>query len=403
MSAPRTALLQVINAPGPAGTRLALFALALGGFGIGTTEFASMGLLPFISEDLDASIPAVGQSISLYAIGVVVGAPLITALAARVERKALLLGLMLTFVLGNGLSAVAPSLEWLFVARFLAGLPHGAYFGVAAVVASSLVARERRGTAVARVMLGLTVANILGVPFAAALGGALGWRSAYLLVVLLGVLTLVTLALWVPRTRNEGMASAAQEVRALARPQVVLTLTAGAVGFGGMFAVYTYISPTLTELTGLDITTVPWVLAAYGAGMTMGSLLAGPLIDRSVEGAALGAIALSAVALAFFGLFVQLPATAILGVVWIGVMGSIFTTSLQVRLLREAKDAPSLTAAMNHAAFNFANALGAFLGGAVISAGWGYRAPAWVGVGLALAGLLVLSAAVLRRRAARAA
>lgn len=398
MSAPRTALLQVIDAPGPAGTRLALFALALGGFGIGTTEFASMGLLPFISEDLDASIPAVGQSISLYAIGVVVGAPLITALAARVERKALLLGLMLTFVLGNGLSAAAPSLEWLFVARFLAGLPHGAYFGVAAVVASSLVARERRGTAVARVMLGLTVANILGVPFAAALGGALGWRSGYLLVVLLGVLTLVALALWVPRTRNEGMASTAQEVRALARPQVVLTLTAGAVGFGGMFAVYTYISPTLTELTGLDVTTIPWVLAAYGAGMTLGSLLAGPLIDRSVEGAALGAIILSAVALAFFGLFVQLPAAAVLGVVWIGVMGSIFTTSLQVRLLREAKDAPSLTAAMNHAAFNFANALGAFLGGAVISAGWGYRAPAWVGVGLALAGLLVLSTAVLRRR-----
>ena len=400
MPQPRTALLQVVDAPGPTGTRLALFALAMGGFGVGTTEFASMGLLPFIAEDLGASIPAAGQSISLYALGVVVGAPLITSLTARVERKTLLLALMLVFVLGNGLSAAAPSLEWLFAARFLAGLPHGAYFGVAAVVASSLVPRERRGTAVARVMLGLTIANIVGVPFAAALGGALGWRSAYLLVVLLGALTLVALALWVPRTRNEGMASAAQEVRALARPQVALTLLAGSVGFGGMFAVYTYISPTLTELTGLGIGAVPWVLAVYGVGMTAGSLLAGPLIDRSVERTALGAVALSGVALAFFGLFVHVPFAAVVGVLWIGVMGSIFTTALQVRLLREAKDAPSLTASMNHAAFNLANAVGAFLGGAVISAGWGYRSPAWVGVGLAVAGLLILGLAVLRRRRA---
>ncbi len=176
-----------------------------------------MGLLPYISRDLGVSIPAVGQSISLYAIGVVVGAPLITALAARVERKTLLLGLMFAFVLDNGFSAVAPSLGWLFVARFHAGLPHGAYFGVAAVVASVLVARERRGTAVARVMPGLTVANVLGAPFATALGGALGWRAAYFLVVCLGVLTLVALALRVPRTRQEGMVSAGQRIRALAR------------------------------------------------------------------------------------------------------------------------------------------------------------------------------------------
>ncbi|HST73415.1 MAG TPA: MFS transporter [Kocuria rosea] len=402
MSAPRTALLQIVNAPGPTGTRLALLALALGGFGIGTTEFASMGLLPFVAEDFGASIPAVGRSISLYALGVVVGAPLITSLAARVERKTLLLALMVVFTVGNGLSAAAPSLEWLYVARFLSGLPHGAYFGVAAVVAASLVAPGRRGTAVARVMLGLTIANIVGVPAAAALGGALGWRTAYLLVVLLGALTVTALALWVPRTRSEGMASAAQEIRALSRPQVALTLLAGSVGFGGMFAVYTYISPTLTELTGLDIGTVPWVLAVFGVGMTVGSLLAGPLVDRSVEGSALGAGAVSAVALAFFGLFVHLPAAAVLGVLWIGIMGSIFTTSLQVRLLREAKDAPSLTAAMNHAAFNLANALGAFLGGVVISAGWGYRAPAWTGVALAVVGLLILGSAIRQRRSAAA-
>ncbi|MEX5304156.1 MFS transporter [Kocuria sp. CPCC 205258] len=390
MSAPRTAVLQVINAPDRTGTRFALFALALGGFGVGTTEFASMGLLPFIAEDLDASIPSLGHAISLYALGVVVGAPLITSLTARVERKRLLLGLMAAFTAGNVLSAAAPSLEWLYVARFLSGLPHGAYFGVAAVVASSLVPRERRGTAVARVALGLTVANIVGVPLAAVLGGSLGWRAGYGLVVVIGLLTVAALALWIPRTRKGGGVSVAQEVRALGRPQVALTLLAGAVGFGGMFAVYTFVSPILTELSGLDISMVPWVLAVYGVGMTAGSLLAGPLLDRSIEKTALGAGAVSGVALAFFGLFAHSAVAAVLGVLWIGAMGALFSTALQMRLLREAKDAPSLTAAMNHAAFNLANAMGAFLGGAVITAGWGYRSPAWVGVGLAVAGLLIL-------------
>ena len=398
MSAPRTAVLQVVNAPGRTGTRLALFALALGGFGVGTTEFASMGLLPFMAEDLHASIPSLGHAISLYALGVVVGAPLITSLTARVERKTLLVGLMSAFTLGNALSAAAPTLDLLYVARFLSGLPHGAYFGVAAVVASSLVPRERRGTAVARVALGLTVANIVGVPLASALGGALGWRSGYGLVVVIGLLTVAALAVWVPRTRNDGGVSVAQEIRALGRPQVTLTLVAGAVGFGGMFAVYTFISPILTELSGLGISTVPWVLAVFGVGMTLGSLLAGPLVDRSIERTALGAGGVSAVALAFFGLFVHVPTAAVLGVLWIGIMGSVFTTALQMRLLREAKDAPSLTAAMNHAAFNLANAMGAFLGGTVISAGWGYRSPAWVGVGLALAGLLILGYSVRLRR-----
>ncbi|MFI7482176.1 MFS transporter [Kocuria sp. M1R5S2] len=403
MSAPRTAVLQVINAPGPTGTRFALFALALGGFGVGTTEFASMGLLPFIAEDMDASIPSLAHSISLYALGVVVGAPLITTLAARVERKKLLLGLMTAFTLGNAFSAAAPSLDALYAARFLSGLPHGAYFGIAAVVASSLVPRERRGTAVARVALGLTVANIVGVPLAAALGGAFGWRAGYGLVVVIGLLTVAALAVFVPRTRPGGTVSVAQEVRALGRPQVTLTLAAGTIGFGGMFAVYTFVSPTLTEHTGLGLAAVPWVLAVFGVGMTLGSLLVGPLLDRSVERTAVWAGAVSAAALAFFGLFSHLAVAAVLGVLWIGVMGSVFTTALQMRLLREAKDAPSLTAAMNHAAFNLANAMGAFLGGAVISAGWGYRAPAWVGVGLALVGLLVLAYAVRLQRSARTA
>jgi DHA1 family inner membrane transport protein len=401
MSAPATAVLHVVNAPGRTGTRLALLALALGGFGIGTTEFASMGLLPFIAEDFDASIPSASHAIALYALGVVVGAPLVTFLTARVERKTLLLGLMAAFTAGNVLSAAAPSLDWLYAARFLSGLPHGAYFGVAAVVASSLVPRERRGTAVARVALGLTIANIVGVPLAAFLGGTLGWRSGYGLVVAIGLLTVAALALWVPRTHNTGGVSVAQEIRALGRPQVALTLLAGTVGFGGMFAVYTFISPTLTEFTGLGLSAVPWVLALFGVGMTLGSLLVGPLLDRSIERTALGAGAVSAVALAFFGLFVHLPVAAVLGVLWIGIMGSVFTTALQMRLLREAKDAPSLTAAMNHAAFNLANAMGAFLGGAVITAGWGYRAPAWVGVGLAVAGVLILGYAVRTSRTGR--
>ena len=378
--------------------KFAVFALAVGAFAIGVTEFATMGLLPHIARELGITVPQAGHAVSFYAIGVVVGAPLITTIAAHMDRKTLLLGLMGLFTLGNVASMLAPDATLFNIARFVSGLPHGAYLGIGAIVASSLVAPNRRGRAMSRVMLGLTIANIFGVPFAAALGNMLGWRSAYALVAVLGILTVIMVAIAVPRVKLSAVPSARGEMKALARPQIILTLVAGSVGFGGMFAVYTYITPTMTEVAGVPEVAIPWVLAVYGLGMTAGSLIAGPLVDKSIERSGIGGMILSALVLAVFGAFTHIAAVAIIALFLIGIAGSMITTALQMRLLRDSHDAPSLSAAMNHAAFNFANALGAWLGGIVITAGLGYRAPAWVGVGLCVAGLVVIIIAIVLRR-----
>ncbi|SDT10845.1 MFS transporter, DHA1 family, arabinose polymer transporter [Brevibacterium siliguriense] len=380
--------------------KFAVFALAIGAFAIGVTEFATMGLLPMIAEELGITVPQAGHAVSFYAIGVVVGAPLITTIAAHMDRKILLLCMMGLFALGNLASMLAPTAGLFNIARFVSGLPHGAYLGIGAVVAASLVPANRRGRAMSRVMLGLTIANIFGVPFAAALGTLLGWRSAYALVAALGVLTVIMVAIAVPRVRVGAgeVPSARGEIKALGRVQIILTLLAGSVGFGGMFAVYTYITPTMTDVAGVPEIAIPWILAVYGLGMTAGSLIAGPLVDKSIERSATGGMILSALVLAAFGAFTHIAAIAIIALFLIGISGSMITTALQMRLFRESHDAPSLSAAMNHAAFNLANALGAWLGGIVITAGLGYRAPAWVGVGLCLSGLIVISIAILLRR-----
>jgi DHA1 family inner membrane transport protein len=378
--------------------KFAVFALAIGAFGIGVTEFATMGLLPMIAEELGITVPQAGHAVSFYAIGVVIGAPLITTIAAHMDRKLLLLCLMGLFALGNLVSMLAPTAALFNIARFASGLPHGAYLGIGAVVAASLVPVGRRGRAMSRVMLGLTIANIFGVPFAAALGNMFGWRSAYALVAALGVLTVIMVAVGVPRVKLGEVPSARGEIKALGRAQIILTLLAGSVGFGGMFAVYTYITPTMTEIASVPSVAIPWVLAVYGLGMTAGSLIAGPLVDKSIERSATGGMILSALVLAAFGAFTHIAAIAIIALFLIGVSGSMITTALQMRLFRESQDAPSLSAAMNHAAFNLANAIGAWLGGIVITAGLGYRAPAWVGVGLCLVGLIVISVAIFLRR-----
>ena len=387
------------DAPVPRRTyKFAVFALAIGAFGIGVTEFATMGLLPQIAAELRITVPQAGHAVSLYALGVVVGAPLITTIAAHMDRKLLLLCLMGLFALGNVASMLAPNAALFNIARFVSGLPHGAYLGIGAIVAASLVPVSRRGRAMARVMLGLTIANIVGVPVAAALGNAFGWRSAYALVAALGILTVIMVAIAVPTVRLSQAPSARGEMKALARPQIILTLLAGSIGFGGMFAVYTYITPTMTEVAHVPETAIPWVLAVYGLGMTAGSLIAGPLVDKSIERSGTGGMILSALVLAAFGAFTENAAVAIVALFFIGIAGSMITTSLQMRLLRDSTDAPSLSAAMNHAVFNLANALGAWLGGIVITAGLGYRAPAWVGVGLCIAGLIVLTIAIVLRR-----
>ncbi|WP_231445557.1 MFS transporter [Brevibacterium zhoupengii] len=378
--------------------KFAVFALAIGAFAIGVTEFATMGLLPHIARELGITVPQAGHAVSFYAIGVVVGAPLITTIAAHMDRKLLLLCLMGLFALGNLASMLAPDATLFNIARFFSGLPHGAYLGVGAIVASSLVAPHRRGRAMARVMLGLTIANIVGVPIATALGNMFGWRSAYALVAALGVLCVIMVAVAVPKVKLAGVPSARGEMKALGRQQIILTLVAGSVGFGGMFAVYTYVTPTMTDVAGVPQVAIPWVLAVYGLGMTAGSLIAGPLVDKSIERSGIGGMVLSAIVLAAFGAFTHIAAIAIIALFLIGIAGSMITTALQMRLLRDSHDAPSLSAAMNHAAFNLANALGAWLGGIVITAGLGYRAPAWVGVGLCLLGLIVLIIAIALRR-----
>ena len=252
--------------------KFAVFALAIGAFAIGVTEFATMGLLPMIAEELGITVPQAGHAVSFYAIGVVVGAPLITTIAAHMDRKLLLLCMMGLFALGNLASMLAPTATLFNIARFVSGLPHGAYLGIGAVVAASLVPANRRGRAMSRVMLGLTIANIFGVPFAAALGNMFGWRSAYALVAALGVLTVIMVAIAVPRVSVGAgeVPSARGEIKALGRVQIILTLVAGSVGFGGMFAVYTYITPTMTDVAGVPSVAIPWVLAVYGLGMTAG-------------------------------------------------------------------------------------------------------------------------------------
>jgi len=378
---------------------LALLALAMGGFAIGTTEFVSMGLLPQLASGVDVSIPTAGHVISAYALGVVVGAPLIAVFGARLPRRELLVGLMLVFLVGNAASALAMNFTSLTLARFFSGLPHGAYFGVASLVAAGLVTAERRGRAVSLVMLGLAVSNVAGVPAATWLGQNAGWRSAYWLVSALAALTAV-LVLWlVPHIAANHEATGRNELRAFKNPQVLLTLLAGAIGFGGMFAMYTYIAPTVTEVAGLHESLVPLYLLVFGSGMVVGTPLGGRLADWSVFRSTLAGAALVGLTLAVFSVTSQWFIPGLVTVFLLSTFSSVLVVGLQMRLMQVAGDAQTIGAAMNHSSLNLANALGAWLGGTVVAAGYGYRAPALVGAGLAVLGLMVLLvSATLHRR-----
>ena len=378
-------------------------ALAVGGFAIGTTEFVTMGVLPDIAAGVGVDIPSAGHVISVYALGVVVGAPVIAALGARLPRRALLVGLMAAFLVGNGLSAMAPGYRTLLVARFLSGLPHGAYFGVASLVAASLVAPHLRGRAVSSVMLGLSAAMLTGVPAATWLGQQFGWRSAYWTVSVLAALTMVAVLAVVPSSPGRAEATVRGELGALRRPQVLLTLLIGIVGFGGMFALYSYIAPVVTEVAGLSRGTVPIVLLVYGAGGVAGTMVGGRLADVALFRSLVGTISVLAVLLAAIALTATWPPALFVGVFLVSVFASALAILLQMRLMETAGEAQMLGAALNHSALNLANALGAWLGGLVIAAGFGYRAPSVVGAGLAVAGLIPLAvSAVVRRRAKRA-
>ena len=385
---------------------LVLAALALGGFAIGTTEFAAMSLLPYFARDLGVDAPTAGHAISAYALGVVVGAPVIAVLAARLPRRIILVALMAVFAVGNLLSALSPSFSWMIAFRFFSGLPHGAYFGVAALVAASVSPPERRAQSVAMVMIGLTVATIVGVPLANVVGQWIGWRWGFVIVAALAALTSASVFVYAPRVPADADASPLRELSALAKGRVWLTLAIGAVGFGGMFCVYTYLASTLLNVTHAAPAALPVVLMVFGAGMTVGTLVCAWAADRALMPAIGGVLLWSAGSLALYPLAVGDLRTLIPVVFLIG-CGCGLGAVLQTRLMDVAGEAQTLAAALNHSAFNTANALGPWLGGMAIAAGWGWASTGWVGVALALAGFVIwivaaLDARIERRRIAPA-
>lgn len=347
-----------------------------------------MSLLPYMADGLGISEPTAGHVISAYALGVVVGAPLIAALGARASRRSLLLLLMAVFAVANALSGVAPDYKSMLLFRFLSGLPHGAYFGVAALVAASLVPLEQRTQAVGRVMLGLTTATIIGVPLANWIGQEFGWRLGFALVAIVAAVTVLLIWAVVPSQAPDRSASPLRELGALKNEQVWLTLGIGAIGFGGLFAVYTYLASTLMEVTAVSPRVVPFVLAIFGVGTTLGNLVIPRFADRALMPTA-GALLLgSAAALAFYAVAASNIWMICVAVFAVGVGGSLGTV-LQTRLMDVAGSAQTLAAALNHSAFNAANALGPWLAGIAISAGYGWTSSGWVGCALALGGLLV--------------
>lgn len=376
-------------------------AIALGGFGIGTTEFASMGLLPLIASDYSITEESAGRIISAYAAGVMVGAPLITTLTGFVPRRRLLLLLMAFFVVGNSLTVLSPSYGSLLAARFISGLPHGAYFSVSGLCVAALAPPGQRGRALALVGIGFSAATIGGVPFAQWLGQSVHWKAAYGVVIAAGVMTVLALWRYMPHMNKMRPTSPRTELSALAQTQVWWTLAMGAIGFGGMFAVYTYITWTMTDPAGAALHTrwMPIVLAAYGAGGLVGNLFGGYLADRNLE-LGIGAT-LTCITATMVGFYVasDYAFAGIAVFALVGFFGSALVPQLQIRLMDVAGRGQNLAASLNHSALNLANALGAAVGGAVISAGFSYSAPALAGAALSASALaLWLPATLLWKR-----
>ncbi len=356
-----------------------------------------MGLLPNIAADLNLTAPEVGHLISAYALGVVIGAPLISVLASRLPRRLLLIVLMAVFAAGNLASALAPSYGSVMLFRFLSGMPHGAYFGVAALVAASMAEPARRGQAVGRVLLGLTVAVLVGNPLAVWLGQASSWRAAFAAVSAIGLLTAVLLRGVLPDSPASRLNSPMRELSALRIEQVWLTLGIGAIGFGGLFSVVSYIAPTLTEVSGVSPVWVPFAMSFLGVGMIVGNIVGGWMADKALMPAIGVLLVWNVAVLAMFPLIAGHSWAAMAGVLLIG-SGVAIGPPLQIRLMDAAPNAQTLAASLNHSAFNMANALGAWLGGLAIAAGYGWTSTAWVGAGLAAAGLMIFGVALWRLR-----
>ncbi|WP_434060036.1 MFS transporter [Pseudomonas fulva] len=380
---------------------MAIAMLSLGGLFIGTGEFASMSLLPGLASSTGVSIPVAGGYITAYALGVVIGAPMIAILAARWPRKTLLIALLALFAIGYGASAVAWNHASLLGARFLAGLPHGAYYGVACLVAATMVADNRKAQAAGYVMAGLAAANVAGVPAATWIGQLFGWRGAFSGLAAGGALAIVLFWWLIPSIPKDEKASPKSELSGLKKPQLWLTLATASIGFGGMFSVYSYITPTLTEVTGFTSGQVPMVLALWGVGMIVGNLIGGWLADRSLVPAIFYIMIWNTVFLALFSVLAS-SSDGTLAVLFLVGCGFALVPALQVRLMNVAGEAQTLAAALNHSAFNISNAIGATLGGLSIAGGFGWASTGWVGAALAALGTLFFAISISLEKRAKA-
>ena len=384
---------------------IGLIALALGGFGIGLTEFVIMGLLPEVAADFQVSEATAGWLISGYALAVVVGALLLTAAVTRFERKPVLAVLMVLFIAGNLVSAVAPDYVLMMIGRIIAALAHGAFFGIGAVVAASMVAPTKKAGAIAIMFTGLTAANVLGVPFGTMLGQAAGWRSTFWAITGIGVLALAGILALVPNTGSGQAADGSArgglrgELRAFRSGQVWLSILVTILGYGGMFGAFTYIAFTLTEVTGFSASTVPWLLILFGVGLFIGNTVGGKAADRDVDRTLLVALAVLVVVLVVFALTADNQPMTIASMVLLGGFGFATVPGLQMRVMKYATTAPTLASGANIGAFNVGNALGAWMGGVTITAGLGYTSPIWAGAGITLLGLgvMVFAAAAAKR------
>ncbi|WP_028937417.1 MFS transporter [Pseudonocardia spinosispora] len=375
-----------------------LIALALGGFGIGLTEFVIMGLLPEIAADFAVSEPVAGYLISGYALAVAVGGIGLTAAVTRFDRKRVLMALMGLFIAGNLLSALAPSYALLMTGRIVAALCHGAFFGVGAVVAADMVDSNKRAGAIAMMFTGLTLANVLGVPFGTFLGQQLGWRSTFWAITVIGVIALAGIRFLVPTTPAAEGASLRAEMRVFRRPQVWASIVVTVLGFGGMFGGFTYIAFTLTRVSGFADSTVPWLLILFGVGLFVGNVVGGKAADRALTGSLVVILALLTVVLVVFSLTAHSQVMTVISLLLMGATGFATVPGLQLRIMGYAQDAPTMASGSNIAAFNIGNALGAWLGGLAIAAGLGFAAPLWVGAIVTVAGLVVLIVASVAAR-----
>jgi DHA1 family inner membrane transport protein len=391
------------NNTAPAETKAGwpLLALAVGAFGIGTTEFSPMGLLPVIADGVGVSIPTAGMLVSAYAIGVMVGAPLMTLALSRWSRRKALIVLMSIFTIGNLLSAIAPNYTTLLLARLVTSLNHGAFFGLGSLVAASLVPRDKQASAVATMFMGLTIANVGGVPAATWLGQTIGWRMSFVATAGLGVLSMAALWLALPRGEAGRAPDVRKELSVLTRPTVLAALATTVLGAGGMFTLFTYISPTLAEITGASSAFITAMLVLIGIGFSIGNAAGGRLADRSLDGSLIGFLVLLIVVMvAFPALAATHVGAAIALLIW-GIATFAVVPPLQMRVMRAAAEAPGLASSVNVGAFNLGNALGAAAGGGAISLGLGYRAVPIAGALIALAGLALVLVQITQRRRRR--